>query len=119
MNKLNDIFKKVADLEKNAEEIKLAKVQVELATIYDDLKGTLQNANMPFFKALELRGQCSKLCRESITKNEAILKELNKVEPLLKQIGLDSEIKKVENAKQEVSRNIALIDRALTEFLAI
>jgi hypothetical protein len=119
INKMDTIEKLKELIRKHENETKLGTHETKLATIYDDLKGTLQNANMPFFKALELRGQCSKLCRESITKNEAILKELNKVEPLLKQIGLDSEIKKVENAKQEVTKNIALIDRALTEFLAI
>lgn len=35
MNKLNDIFKKVAELEKNAQEVKLAKYEVELAGIAD------------------------------------------------------------------------------------
>jgi len=35
MNKLNDIFKKVAELEKNANEVKLAKHEVELAGIAD------------------------------------------------------------------------------------
>ena len=35
MNKLNDIFKKVAELEKNANEVKLGKYEVELAGIAD------------------------------------------------------------------------------------
>ena len=35
MNKLNSIFKKVAELEKNANEVKLAKHEVELAGIAD------------------------------------------------------------------------------------
>jgi hypothetical protein len=35
MNKLNDIFKKVAELEKNAQEVKLAKYEVELTGIAD------------------------------------------------------------------------------------
>ena len=99
--------------------VELASQKVELATIYDDIKGSLSDANSHFFKALDLRGQCAKLCRESINKNQAILKELNKIEPLIKQIGLDSELKKVANAKQEVSKNISIIDRALSEFLAI
>lgn len=100
-------------------EAKLSSQNVELATIYDNLKGTLEDANKPFFQALDLRGQCSKLCRDSITKNQAILKELNKIEPLIKEIGLDSELKKVQNAKAEVSKNISTIDEALTNFLAI
>jgi len=100
-------------------ETKLASQKVDLATIYDDLKGTLANANQPFFKALDLRGQASKLCRESITKNQDILKELNKAESLIKELGLDSELKKVQNAKAEVTKSIDIIDSALSNFLAI
>lgn len=97
----------------------LSNQKVELATIYDNLKATLENANKPFFEALDLRGKCSKLCRDSITKNQDILKELNKIEPLIKEIGLDSELKKVQNAKAEVNKNISIINEALSNFLAI
>lgn len=100
-------------------EAKLASQQIELKTIYDDLSGTLQEANTGFFKALDLRGQASKLCRDSITKNQAILKELDKAESLIKQIGLDAELAKVQKAKAEVQRNIKLIDTALSDFLSI
>ena len=123
---MNNILNKIAQMERNAEEVntalhqtELAKHEVELKTIYDDLSGTLQEANTGFFKALDLRGQASKLCRESITKNQAILKELNRAEGLIKQIGLDSELAKVQKAKSQVESNIKLIDRALSDFLAI
>jgi hypothetical protein len=41
MNKLNDIFKMISQMEKNAEEVKLGKHEVELSAI-NDLK-TLVN----------------------------------------------------------------------------
>ena len=116
MNTKRTIYEKINLINPKVE---LSQVEVELATIYDDLKGTLANANQSFFKALDLRGQSSKLCRDSITKNEAILKELNKAESLIKELGLDSELKKVLNAKSEVLKNIDLIDKALNNFLSI
>lgn len=123
---MNNILNKIAQMERNAEEIntalhqtELAKHEVELKTIYDDLRGTLDEANTGFIKALDLRGQASKLCRESITKNQAILKELNRAEGLIKDIGLDSELTKVQKAKAEVEKNIKVIDEALSNFMAI
>jgi hypothetical protein len=111
----NTIYKKLFTEEK----LKLESHEIELATIYDNLKGVIDSANSGFIKALDLRGQCARLCRDSINKNKDILKELNKVEPLLKQVGLDSEIKKVTRAQQEVSKNISIIDTALNNFLSI
>ena len=45
MNKLNNIFKMVSQLEKNAEEVKLAKHEIELGLV-DDLKAQI-NKNLP------------------------------------------------------------------------
>jgi hypothetical protein len=113
---LNEVFKKVYDINSSTE---LSKHEIELATIYDDLAGTMKQANAGFIQALDLRGKCANFCRESLTKNQDILKELNKVEPMLKSIGLDSELKKVQNAKSEVNKNISIIDKAYKNFLAI
>jgi len=116
---MNNILNKIAKMETNAQEINLAKHEVELATIYDDLRGTLDQANVGFIKALDLKSQAAKLCKESLTKNQAILKELDKAESLIKQIGLDSELKKVQAAKSEVNKNIQIIDTAYKNFLSI
>ena len=45
MNKLNNIFKMVSQLEKNAKEVKLAKHEIELGLV-DDLKAQI-NKNLP------------------------------------------------------------------------
>jgi hypothetical protein len=113
MNK--HVFKKIAELEKT----ELSEVKVELATIYDDLEGSIKQANQGVIKALELKSQAAKLTKESIDKNKELIKELNKVEPLIKQIGLDSELKKVQDAKNKVSSNIATIEKIYNSLLAI
>jgi hypothetical protein len=46
----------------------LGKHEVELATIYDDLKTTLAEANKEVIKALELKSQAAKLADVSLKK---------------------------------------------------
>jgi hypothetical protein len=113
MNK--QVFEKIAKLGKT----ELSEVKVELATIYDDLEGSIKQANQGVIKALELKSQAAKLTKESIDKNKELIKELNKVEPLIKQIGLDSELKKVQDAKNKVNGNINTIEKIYNSLLAI
>lgn len=51
MEKMNNILKMISKLESNANDVKLAKHEVELATIYDDIKGTMKEANIDFINA--------------------------------------------------------------------
>ena len=44
MNKLNDIFKMISQMEKNAEEVKLGKHEVELSLV-DDLKNSISKGS--------------------------------------------------------------------------
>ena len=44
MNKMNNIFKKIAELEKNANEVKLGKHEVEL-NLVDDLKTSISKVS--------------------------------------------------------------------------
>ena len=44
MNKMNNIFKKIAELEKNADEVKLGKHEVEL-NLVDDLKTSISKVS--------------------------------------------------------------------------
>ena len=101
------------------EAVKLGSEKVELATIYDDIKGTMKEANIDFINALEYRAKAVTLCKLSLVKNQNLLKELNKAESLIKQIGLDSELKKVVDAKNQVLVNIKTIETTITEFSAI
>ena len=95
------------------------KVNVEFATIYENIKQTLSDANKDFFRALDLKNDSAKLCQNSIKENRLLLKEIEKAESLLKQIGLESELKKVQDARNQVNSNISIIDKALNNFLSI
>jgi hypothetical protein len=52
MKKLNNIFKMISQMEKNANEVNLGAHEVNLATIYDDIKGTLTEVNKDYIDAL-------------------------------------------------------------------
>jgi hypothetical protein len=97
----------------------LSSQKVELATIYDDLKGALAEANKEVIKALDLKSQAAKLTQVSINKNRELLKELNKAEVLIKDLGLDSELQKVQKAKSEVNGNLNALDTILNKLLSV
>jgi len=97
----------------------LATQKIELATIYEDLKGALAEANKEVIKALDLKSQAAKLTQVSINKNRELLKELNKAEVLIKDLGLDSELQKVQKAKSEVSGNLNALDTILNKLLSV
>jgi hypothetical protein len=99
--------------------VELENHNVELATIYDDLKGTLAEANKEVIKALELKNQAAKLADISLKKNRDLIKELDKAERLIKDLGLDSELTKVQKAKAEVSGNINAIDTIINRLLSV
>ena len=99
--------------------VELENHNIELATIYDDLKGTLAEANKEVIKALELKNQAAKLADISLKKNRDLIKELDKAEKLIKDLGLDSELTKVQKAKAEVSGNINAIDTIINRLLSV
>jgi hypothetical protein len=98
---------------------KLNEQKIEFKTIYDDLKGTLAEANKEVAKALDLKNQAAKLAQTSLNKNRELMKELNRAEGLIKDLGLDSELQKVQKAKSEVTSNINTIDNIITKLLSI
>jgi hypothetical protein len=93
--------------------------KVEFATIYDDLNGSIREANMGFVQATDFVSKAQKEVRKSINDNEALLKELNKAEGLIKQIGLDSELKKVQKAQSTVSENLNALNKYYTNLLSL
>jgi glycine cleavage system H lipoate-binding protein len=99
--------------------VELESHKVDLATIYDDLKGALAEANKEVIKALELKNQAAKLADVSLKKNRELIKELDKAEKLIKDLGLDSELTKVQKAKAEVSGNINAIDTIINRLLSV
>jgi hypothetical protein len=119
MKKMNNILKMISQMDANANEIKLAKHEVELATIYDDIKGTLTEVNKDYVDALGYTGKAITLCKLSLVKNQNLLKELNKAESLIRQIGLDTELKKVLDVKNQVISSIKQIENTITNFQSI
>ena len=109
MNKLNDIFKMISQMEKNAEEVKLGTHQVELSLV-DDLKNSINkvstfqagvksmNANAKqtnklFTSATQQKEVILKNYNDNRNKQEAILKELNSlfktINTQAKELGID------------------------------
>jgi hypothetical protein len=118
MSTLNNVFKKLEHTDKVAK-VNLESQRVELATIYDDLKGALAEANKEVIKALDLKSQAAKLADISLKKNRELIKELDKAEKLIKDLGLDSELTKVQKAKAEVNGNINAIDTIINKLLSV
>ena len=99
--------------------ITLKAEKIELATIYDDLKGSIGNANKGFVEATKLVSKAQKEVKKSISDNKTLLKELDKAEKLIKDIGLDSELKKVQKAQNQVKENISELDSYLTNLITL
>ncbi len=99
--------------------IQLDTHKVEFTTIYDDLKGSIGNANKGFVEATKLVSKAQKEVKKSISDNKTLLKELDKAEKLIKDIGLDSELKKVQKAQNQVKENINELDSYLTNLITL
>lgn len=93
--------------------------KVEFATIYDDLNGSIREANRGFLQATFSVSKAQKEIRKSIDDNKSLLKELNKAEVLIKQVGLDSELKKVQKAQSIVSENLNAIEKYYNNLLTL
>lgn len=96
MNKLNSIFKKVAELEKNAQEVKLGMHEVELA-IPDKLISTLKNSQklmndyVSYFKQIvNLNNNAKELLQLVKNDKELILSEQSRILALVKELGMNT-----------------------------
>jgi hypothetical protein len=118
MSNLNTILNKLGKIEA-IHETNLGKHEVELATIYDNIKGSIETASKPFIEAINNNSKNVKLCKQALDNNKNLLKEIDKVEGLIKSIGLDSELKKLQNAKSQILQNINTIKKAYDNFITI
>jgi len=107
------------NLSEEQSRLNLKSEKIELATIYDDLKGSIGNANKGFVEATKLVSKAQKEVKKSISDNKTLLKELDKAEKLIKDIGLDSELKKVQKAQNQVKENINELDSYLTNLITL
>lgn len=103
MNKLNDIFKMISQMEKNAEEVKLGKHEIELSAI-NDLENLLKNNGTIYTqflaadnlikpnlqKAQDEAKKAFSLLNKYIDGVESTKQIINKLETQLKELGIDS-----------------------------
>ena len=85
MNKLNDIFKMISQMEKNAEEVKLGKHEVELSAI-NDLKTLVNKSRSVEGEMVENYLDAKKFAQISITAAKNHLKNLESVYVLVNNI---------------------------------
>ena len=62
------------NLSEEKDRLNLKSEKVELATIYDDLKGSIGNANKGFVEATKLVSKAQKEVKKSIQDNKTLLK---------------------------------------------
>ena len=119
MNTKERAFNLIAKIQQHLEKQELSTEKVELATIYDDLSGSIKEANLGFIQATDLISKANRLVKKSISDNQMLLKELNKAESLIKQIGLDTELTKVQKAKSQVNENINALEKYYNNLLSL
>jgi hypothetical protein len=124
MNKLNNIFKMVSQLEKNAEEVKLAKHEIELGSI-QDVFNKIENINNETKKSFEIIMKAKSLISNAKNSENAIIKEyqsayveLIKLSKTVKDLGLptleiDDKLKLVKGYITNAELRLKNIDTAI------
>ena len=126
MNKLNSIFKKVAELEKNANEVKLG-MNVELGLLQDVDKRIESNGNdskKAFDMAFKAKGMLSEAntFEKGVIKNyQSIYVELIKLTKTIKDLGLptteiDNKLNLVKGYISKHEENQKNIEKAISIF---
>jgi hypothetical protein len=124
MNKLNNIFKMVSQLEKNAEEVKLGKHEIELGSI-QDVFNKIENINNETKKSFEIIMKAKSLISNAKNSENAIIKEyqsayveLIKLSKTVKDLGLptleiDDKLKLVKGYITNAELRLKNIDTAI------
>ena len=123
MNKLNDIFKKIAELEKNAQEVKLG-MHVELGLLQDVEKRIESNGNDSkkafeyAFKAKEMLSNANTFEKGVVKNYQSIYVELTKLTKTVKDLGLptaeiDNKLNLVKGYISKHEENQKNIEKAL------
>ena len=129
MNKLNDIFKMISEMEKNAEEVKLGKHEVELSTVQtiidysikaNKIVSDVDKLEAEFTKAekriLDLRKQFNSYKENSKIATDVLSGELIKLVKQSKELGIDfNSIPAYKEGKQAYSQ-INPISKLIEEY---
>jgi tRNA G26 N,N-dimethylase Trm1 len=112
MNKLNDIFKKVAQMEQNANEVKLGTHKIELGVL-QDIEKELITANAGAIKAIDLANAAKKPAETSLKANKELLIKFQNFVKQIKALGIEAPQTEVENGIVRIKENIRAIENLI------
>lgn len=95
------------------EKTELAKHEVELGVL-QDIEKEMSIANQGIFKSIDLAKSALKPAQESLRLNKELLVKLQNFTKQVKDLGILSPQKEVENGIVQVKENIKLIEKLIT-----
>ena len=95
------------------EETQLAKHEVELGVL-QDIEKEMSIANQGIFKSIDLAKSALKPAQEALRLNKELLVKLQNFTKQVKDLGILSPQKEVENGIVQVKENIKLIEKLIT-----
>lgn len=114
---MENILKKIAEFDK-VNETKLAKHRVELGVL-QDIEKEMSIANQGVFKSIDLAKSALKPAQESLRLNKELLVKLQNFTKQVKDLGILSPQKEVENGIIKTKENIKMIETLITNLHAI
>lgn len=112
MNTLKTTMSKIAQIEQ-PEKTELEKHEVELGVL-QDIEKEMTIANQGIFKSIDLAKSALKPAQESLRLNKELLVKLQNFTKQVKDLGILSPQKEVENGIVQVKENIKLIEKLIT-----
>jgi hypothetical protein len=112
MKKMNNILKMISQMEKNAEEVKLAKHEVKLALI-DDLRKQANTSSKLNAENINLLNKVRSNYKESLSILSKVETEAQRAFKLAVELGVGDAIYKdfLNSVKQDISVNQKLLDK--------
>jgi len=95
------------------EKVELAKHEVELGVL-QDIEKEMSIANQGIFKSIDLAKSALKPAQEALRLNKELLVKLQNFTKQVKDLGILSPQKEVENGIVQVKENIKLIEKLIT-----
>jgi hypothetical protein len=95
------------------EKVELAKHEIELGVL-QDIEKEMSIANQGIFKSIDLAKSALKPAQEALRLNKELLVKLQNFTKQVKDLGILSPQKEVENGIVQVKENIKLIEKLIT-----
>ncbi len=109
---INNILKKI-EKANEVQEVKLEKHEVELGVL-QDIEKEMSIANQGVFKSIDLAKSALKPAQESLRLNKELLVKLQNFTKQVKDLGILSPQKEVENGIIKTKENIKMIETLIT-----